>query len=275
MTASSSNELPTCITHGSSMVQTPVGPTCLQCVREKVEKENRDFAREATLSSRLSETYHLLKRRSIMDDDTLIEATFENFSVDCEEQRINLERAQSITRRVANGEQANIWLIGETGRGKSHIAMAILKELNEAGKRRIVAAHGAGESLNNKATSSLFMNFDKMLRLIRKSYKDKDSEFTEDYFVSLCAEVDFLAIDDLGAETGAIDAEKSATDFVHRMLYAITNARRGKTTIITTNLYKEQRENMYDSKIISRLSTKIAAMKFEESPDMRVSAFEW
>lgn len=276
MDIGTSNDSPVCENHGTQMILTPVGPTCLKCVREKVDEENREFSRKATLQAELSETYDVLKRRSLLSDETLIDATLDNFSVECEEQRGNLEKARIITKRVLEGESIKVWLVGEAGRGKSHVAMALLREFNEAGKRRIIAAQNAGEkTLKGLGTTSLFIDFDQMLRLIRKSYKDKDSEFTEDYFVSLCSKVDFLAIDDLGAETGAISADKQATDFVHKILYAISNARVNKTTIITTNLYKGQREEMYDSKILSRLSKRMAMIGFKESPDMRAEEFSW
>lgn len=257
------------------MIFTPVGTTCLSCVREKVDEENRQFSRKATLQARLAENYDILKRRSILNDDTLLTANFQNFKVDCPEQKLNLERAKIIAKRVSQGEQVNAWFIGQAGRGKSHLAMSIVRELNELGKRRISAAQDAGESLEGKATASLFIDFDGMLRMIRKSFNDKETEFTEDYFIKWCCSVDYLVIDDLGAETGATDGSKQATDFVHRVLYAIANGRRGKTTIITTNLNKAARETMYDPKILSRLYTNTAALKFEESPDMRESLFEW
>jgi len=258
------------------MVPTPDGPTCLECVFEEVEKEKQEFASKELLNVHLSETYDVLKRRSILYDETLLVATFDNFKTDREEeQKTNLEKSKIIARRVIEGAQVNAWFIGEAGRGKSHLAMAILKELNEYGKRRIKAAQESGEPLSGKATSSLFIDFDGMLRMIRKSYNDKESEYTEEYFINLCCSVDYLAIDDLGAETGATDGSKQATDFVHRVLYAIANGRRGKTTIITTNLGKKKRESIYDSKIISRFSTNAAPLRFAESPDMRESVFEW
>lgn len=275
MTRSNTDEMPSCINHGEKMILTPVGPTCLSCVREKVDAENKAYARKASLQSYLVETYHLLKRRSVLTDDTLLDADFSNFETTYEEQETNLKKARFISSRVIEGKSVNLWLIGEPGQGKSHIAMAILKELNEAGKRRAIAAQDAGEQIKGKATSSLFVDFDHMLRLIRKSYNDKNSMYTEEYFINLCSEVDYLAIDDLGAETGSTDTGKGATDFVHRVLYAITNGRRGKTTIITTNLYKEEREEMYDMKILSRLSSNVAQIAFQNSPDMRNSAFEW
>ena len=61
------------------------------------------------------------------------------------------------------------------------------------------------------------------MRKIKDSFSNRQSKYTERYFVDLLSSVDFLALDDVGAETGAIDTDiKTASDFVQRILYAIT-----------------------------------------------------
>lgn len=274
-------DLPICDIHGEKMTPTPGGATCISCVREKVEAENRQFAKEAKLHSILSRTYDILRTRSIIEDDSITNATFQNFTVTCDEQRENLQKCKDISNTVLKeGNPVTLWMIGEPGGGKSHLAMSILKYLNEAGKQAINDAYETGQRLEDedgrllRGTTSLFVEFREMLGLIRASYNNKESMYTEDYFINLCGSVDYLVIDDLGAESGSIDSEKQATDFVHRVLYGIVNARRNKTTIITTNLYKPERAKMYDKKILSRLSSNLATVGFQKSPDMRETNFD-
>jgi DNA replication protein DnaC len=119
--------------------------------------------------------------------------------------------------------------------------------------------------------SCLFVSIDAMLRKIKNSFNDKESRFTEEYFNKLLSNVDFLVLDDLGAETGAIDTSKTATDFVQRVLYGITNTRQDKATILTTNLDSKTLFSMYDKKLVSRLFRKPKYVIFKESKDKRTS----
>ncbi|MDF2606968.1 MAG: Pony 38 [Bacillales bacterium] len=87
----------------------------------------------------------------------------------------------------------------------------------------------------------------------------------------MLSDCDFLVLDDLGAETGAIDTGKAATDFVQRVFYAIMNARQGKVTIITTNLSSEKLFSIYDKKLVSRLLRNPQFIIFKETLDKRIS----
>ena len=80
-------------------------------------------------------------------------------------------------------------------------------------------------------------------------------------------------IDDLGAETGFIGTDKTASGFTQRILYSLMNKRQDKSTIITTNLNSAQITAMYDSKIISRLYRRLGSnvIKFESMNDRRMS----
>ena len=110
-----------------------------------------------------------------------------------------------------------------------------------------------------------------MLRTIKDSFSNRESRYTERYFVDLLSKVDFLALDDIGAETGAIDTDKTATDFVQRVLYAITSTRQDKATIVTTNLNSEVLFKMYDKKLVSRLLRNPKYVLFKETKDKRLS----
>lgn len=266
-----------CEKHGIKMmfIKATQKHVCNACTAEAIVQEDREIARRGLYSQRVQDTTAVLKRRSIVTDHTLLDATFGGFDVNCKEQHDNREKVASLVPRILNGEYLNLWLIGDAGKGKSHLAMSLLNALNAEGKRQLTAAFEQDERMDDKGISCLFIGFDEMLRLVRDSFNNKDSQYTESYFVDWCVRVDVLVIDDLGAETGSIHASKQATDFVHRMLYAIANGRRGKTTVITTNLEPDQRYQLYDAKILSRLSDNMAALRFKDSPDMRQSKFEW
>ena len=89
--------------------------------------------------------------------------------------------------------------------------------------------------------------------------------------IDLLIEADLLVLDDLGAETGAVTTDRTATDFTTRTLYAIINGRMNKPTIITTNLNSKDMAKMYDSKLISRMfrGAEGHVIKFEKTNDKR------
>lgn len=228
-----------------------VCPRC-QCDQEtaKVQKEQNKKYEE----SLRQKDYNVFFKQSILDDRTILNASFQNYIPECEEEVRNKLTTLEAFKRLKEGQVFNVVLQGNTGAGKSHLAYATLRELNES-----------------KNFKCVFINVESMLRRIKDSFKNKDSKYTESYFIDLVSSVDFLALDDIGAETGAIETDKTATDFVQRVLYSITTTRQDKATIITTNLSSQTLFKMYDRKAVSRLLKKPKYIVFTETKDKRLS----
>lgn len=201
-----------------------------------------------------------LRNKSILSDKTLLGSGFKNYITTNEpEAKANLQRMVDVVKRYQQGGVFNTWLMGKPGVGKSHLAMASLVNLNEA---------------SEDGKKCLYISISSMLRKIRAGFnRPKYSEpypYTEEYFIELMGEVDFLVIDDIGSETGSIGTDKTATDFVHRVLYDVTDIRQGKSTIFTTNLSWEELDKMYDGKIISRAKSNLEVIAFTETTDKRL-----
>lgn len=201
-----------------------------------------------------------LRNKSILSDKTLLDSGFKNYITTNEpEAKANLQRMVNVVKRYQQGEVFNTWLMGKPGVGKSHLAMASLVNLNET---------------SEDGKKCLYISISSMLRKIRAGFnRPKYSEpypYTEEYFIELMGEVDFLVIDDIGSETGSIGTDKTATDFVHRVLYDVTDIRQGKSTIFTTNLSWEELGKMYDGKIISRAKSNLEVIAFTETTDKRL-----
>jgi DNA replication protein DnaC len=133
-----------------------------------------------------------------------------------------------LERRLAEGR--GLWIFGDTGTGKTTLAMLISKAALEAGK------------------SVAIYSLPKLLARIRKTY---DSEPGGDSYLSLfdkLTSVDLLHIDDLGAE--------KRSDWVLEQLYALVNERyeTERSVVITTNLGHEQLEEQIGSRTVSRLT---------------------
>lgn len=225
------------------------------CPRCELEQQNAAFEREVQkeiLENMNLRKQNMLESKSLLQDKTLWDATFESYLTETQEERVNKQNVLQLVERYKKGHTFNLWFYGKPGVGKSHLSMSVLKELNSL------------------EVSCLFIDTDEMLRKIRNSFNDKQSPYTEQYFTDLLSEVDFLVLDDLGAETGNIDTDKSASDFTSRVLRAIINARQDKSTIITTNLDSKKLLNMYDPKLISRMMKNIQPIVFKETKDKRI-----
>jgi DNA replication protein DnaC len=133
-----------------------------------------------------------------------------------------------LDERLDRGE--GLWLFGDTGTGKTTLAMLVSK-----------AALKAGHSV-------AIYSLPKLLARIRRTY---DSEPGGDSYLSLferLTSVDLLHIDDLGAE--------KRSDWVLEQLYALINERyeTQRSMLVTTNLPHEDLEEQIGSRTVSRLS---------------------
>ncbi|MEK3955399.1 hypothetical protein [Psychrobacillus sp. FSL K6-1464] len=234
-----------------------------QCPRCFADNESRLL--ENKMNSQLQGSKSLvLEQKSLLSDRTLLNASLKNYTADANsEANINKQISLECVNRIKKGQIFNIIFQGKAGTGKSHLSYAILRELNSV----------KFESIGDKEPvqkSCAFISFELMLRRVRESYKNPDLVLNEFYFLKLIETVDFLVIDDLGAESGATDTEKAATDFVHKFLYALSSSRQDKVTIYTTNLSSITLNKLYDEKLLSRCFKKPKFIVFEKTKDHRI-----
>lgn len=248
-----------CESHEKPLLNLYGRTACPDCQRELIEQQEAEYIKKASMRHEKRITYERLYKDSIYSDYSLTDASFQSFIIEEEESERNKLLARRIAGRYLKGEVFNTVLTGNAGAGKSFLAMAILKAVNENA---------------DPWKSCLFVNLDEFLLEVRSTFgnNDKTNKEDEKSMLERIADVDLLVLDDLGAETGFIGTDKRATDFTQRMLYALMNRRQNASTIITTNLNGEQLDYMYDSKILSRLYRRIDGniIKFEKSVDKRM-----
>lgn len=135
----------------------------------------------------------------------------------------NEKLIQGITRLADTG--CDIVLRGETGCGKTHLAVSIMQHIG----------HG------------YFTTAPELLLRIRATFRDESWESEGQVISDLCLH-ELLVLDDLGAE--------KTTEFAITTLYIIIDRRirDAKRTIITTNLSLKEIEDKLDARIASRLS---------------------
>lgn len=166
-----------------------------------------------------------LEEHSIINDE-LKHATFDNYNPYHTGQRQErIFTAKALCMEFAEGfdleKPANLFLFGDSGVGKSHLGVSIVKELlyKKVPGREFVGA--------------VFIDFPELLKKIRNTYR-KNSAVSESDILKVYKVVDFLVIDDLGAEPRKINDDGRIWSL--DVLFEILNARQGKHTMITSNL---------------------------------------
>lgn len=259
-----------CKKHDELMYQTNKSvPFCLTCQKQLYlstwDIENFFDVENAGRYSNPSQIKELLEfhKKSFVSDLTVKESDFTNFYILTEKEKrvydISLERCE----RMTEGKTFNLIFTGSAGLGKSHLAMSILKEVNN---------HEVPELYRK----TMFAGVSEILSEIRNSFDDRNSKFNEYSMTKLLSLPDILVLDDLGSETGSIKTTKQASDFTQRVLYNVLNARQGKCTIVTTNYSGKQLQHVYDNKLLSRLlyNARGNVINFDGIKDKRITEIE-
>ena len=140
-----------------------------------------------------------------------------------------------------------VFLSGQTGVGKTHLARCMAKELIDLNKVVLL-------------TTSFAMNQDFL-----KSYASKDLDEKE-YIMNKYLNAEILFIDDLGTEL-------RQDGITNNYLYLVLNERqeRGKATVITSNMTLEDVRDYYDERISSRIINKaISILYYINGSDLRL-----
>jgi DNA replication protein DnaC len=228
---------------------------CPECASERVEQDDYKL-REVETEKAQNVNKRWLKQRSIVLDRDMFKMTFDNYDAVDEETKRNKEKALNIARSLYKGSKSNEMLAGMFGTGKTHLAMAILNQLNQFTDMKL-----------------LFVSMDVLVRRIRANMGDKESPYEEERVIYLLSKADVLVLDDLGAEVGSIDRASEATDFVVRIINGVLNGRANKPTILTTNLSIGELNKIYDGRIVSRMLEDIEEERFiifKETSDKRI-----
>lgn len=125
-------------------------------------------------------------------------------------------------------EGLGLLFCGDNGVGKTHLAVAVLREL-----------------VSRKGVKGQFWDFHELMREIRNSY-DPETKTTELSVLQPVIEADLLLLDDLGAW--------KMTDWMNDTLFYILNSRylAKRATLITTNYQDADREEVLQADALRR-----------------------
>lgn len=192
---------------------------CPKCETEKIHEEAEARGQELADKEIEFKRSYYLKKLSIMDEE-LENASFENFRTDTARQKEVLAWAKQMARFYYEGGKGNVIMLGEAGRGKSHLAYGMVKALSDTTKK-----------------TATLVNVLDLLAEIKSDFSQ------EQFWMRTLSDVDYLVLDDLGAER--------ISDWSKGIIYSILNKR--TSTIITTNLSSGDLVSAYGKRIMSRI----------------------
>ncbi len=127
-------------------------------------------------------------------------------------------------------EGRGLWLMGDTGTGKTTLAMLVSKSALAADR------------------SVAIYSLPKLLARIRRTYDSEPGQDSYLQFFNRLTSVDLLHLDDLGAE--------KRSDWVLEQLYALINERyeQSRSVVLTTNHDRDDLAEQVGPRIVSRLT---------------------
>lgn len=238
-----------------NMLLLPTGETiCPVCYKDQrdglVSKENSDaFYADSVEGKRKS-----LYKNSVVSNKAVLDRGFKTFFTKTDSEKELLQDAKLLIEPLASGEPITVYLQGAPGCGKTHLASALIKNVN-------VLANGK---------RCLFMNFPALQQRIRASYNDPQSQDSEGKFITQMINADILVLDDIASEINPMNMKGNVSDFSARILYAVMDARaENKPTIITSNIPWKDLEKMIDPRVYSRMSFRNKTISFFGIKDKR------
>lgn len=162
-------------------------------------------------------------------------STFENF--------IGNEK---LIDELKKHETGNLVLYGNTGCGKTHLAIAMMRQAIITDINRILELKWVCD-VRPKILTPRFIPAPELLLEIRQSFRD-DSPTSEADVIKKYCEAGLLVLDDLGSE--------KTSEYSITTLYIIIDRRDRELlpTIITTNLSQKEVEEKLGARIASRLA---------------------
>lgn len=210
-------------------------PVCPKCVAEnneaKIERAIKAFHDR--------KTKECLYKDSVITDMDVLENSFDNFTyADTEEQYQVLKKMKFMANKYLDKNfKGNTVLSGKQGSGKTHLAYAALRYVNE---------HADPQQ------SCLFIDFNELVTQIKNNFRNDYSIFKESVMLEKIGDADLVVLDDLGSEATFKEYTSESSEWNQRFLFNILNRR--NRTIITTNLTGAEIERVYNPKIASRIN---------------------
>lgn len=224
---------------------------CSECgYTSKANKTQEERLRDIQLQNRKDEALNYLLNTSCFGSPKVFNYNFGNYSpIDEKEAQVRnkaLEMADNLAKGIKNGPM-HIFLQGGTGRGKTHIAMAMMYEvLHESNYSKTVKKRVSDKYEYRQVPLAVtFVNWSRFMTLKQESIRDDEKAKQFTLINTSLQTADIAIIDDLGKE--------SNNDWYFQTFDDLMEIREDQHIIVTTNLEGEELIKRYGDRSMSRL----------------------
>lgn len=228
----------------------------------EMDKKEREEAQRFTAQMMRNKYTGMLHRQSLFSEKNVLNHHFKEIEAPDEPTKRIAKQVRQFAGEYANGSHFNLLLMGRAGAGKTLLASCLMNYVNDH---------------SPKPTGCLFISVPLLydLALARSRGDDIRKREQMNHVEKAIRQAELLVLDDLGSESNMqSDFIRQASNFTQRILFEVADSRIGKMTVITTNYTGEELQNIYESKIISRLmpppTSPEHVINFDELPDRRI-----
>ncbi len=207
---------------------------CIDCgYKEPIGKRTTPTAQELTMQSRKNQAYGYLRKNSILSTPSIFNYNFDNYRTDATGWTRALTFAKGIANQIVQGKTVHALFIGNSGRGKSHLAMGIVYDVLK-------------RTQYNKKIA--FIDWRELIDTVKTGMHDnaRDVQAYADAILAELKSADIIVLDDLGSERD--------TPFTKDICDSFWRQREDKTVITTTNLKGSELEAAYGPRTMSRMA---------------------
>lgn len=218
----------------SNITHKKLPAVCPMCgYRESKEEYEKQLKQDITftLQARKNTALGFFTKYSVFGNSSITNASFANYTALTSPEKQAFEKSKSISSKMVN-EIVHSIFVGGTGRGKSHLAMSIVKELWR---------------LTDYSKKVMFISFPELISEMKQGMSNPDiQKFVDQVMYQISnKKMDMIVIDDLGAER--------KTDFALSVIDTLGQVVEDTSVIVTTNLTGKELVQIYGERFISRL----------------------
>lgn len=196
----------------------------------------------------------------------LAHAALSNYHPDCPEKEAALQKCQKFAEQGLENIQKGrgLFLQGPVGTGKSHLSVAVLREIIENNLDRFGTAPSRLDLYDEYAFDGYqccMVSVVELLETLRESVGNAKKKEAVRKKLHRIKRDDFVILDDIGAER--------PSEFVEEQLFAIIDLRyrTRRSTFFTSNCTLKELERQLGERSVSRI--------FEMCEGVRVSGSDW